>query len=228
MTHWSGLLLHHDTTNRFCTLSLTNRMKLCCCESIFIQRQQKKKKKAGNTRRLVVHLPLWSWIKVGISQARKNPPPPTTTTTSAHRYRYTMWHSCLQVETLPQLLNRTIPILNPLCLASVGVHWNGTITRNEFGSLEENTLWTAVPNQCLYPQKGQPLLSHKRLFLMFIHEGLFHNASKWWLTVWYVIRGQHRRAEEEVLTSADRGSYSTDGTVLTCKASFEVGPKICH
>lgn len=97
----------------------------------------------------------------------------------------------------PPLLNRTIPILNPLSLASVGVHWNETIMGNELGSVEENTLWTAVPNQCLFPQKGQPLLSHKRLFLMFIHEGLFHNASKWWLTVWYVIRARHRRAEEE-------------------------------
>lgn len=187
MTHWNWLLLHHETTNRFCTLSLTNCMKPCCCGSTFVQRQQKKKKSRKYQEIGCTPCPL------NLDQGRHQPstgkqePPPTT---SAHHYRYTTWHRCLQAETLPPLLNRTIPILNPLCLASVGVHWNGTIMCNEFGPLEENTLWTAVPNQCLFPQKGQPLLSHKRLFLMFIHEGLFHNASKWWLTVWYVIRAQ--------------------------------------
>lgn len=105
--------------------------------------------------------------------------------------RLWVWAKVIITYTLHHLINLGDSNIEAIVFGLSGQ----PIMHNEFGPLEENTLWIPVLNRHLSPQKGQPLLSHKSLFLMFIHEGLFHNTSKWWLTVWYVVlsTGEQRK-----------------------------------
>lgn len=135
------ILLHHKTTNLFCTLSLTNCMKLT-----WVNICPMAAKKTKQNRGLVVRLSPHRWTS---AESPRTPPPRQLIFTDT-----ASGTASLQAETLPQLSNRTIPILNPLCLASVGVQWNETVQHNEFGvSGSEHTL-DRCPKSAFIPSKG--------------------------------------------------------------------------